>query len=70
MIFYFYFQFLGIAGGVEAIKKAAELLLKTVSFTGFNGGKISKMSDFNLNFPIANFGIAISPTDGLFVSIP
>ena len=42
---------------VEAIKKAKKHGVKTVSFTGFNGGKISKMSDFNLNFPIANFGI-------------
>jgi len=42
---------------VEAIKKAKKLGVKTVSFTGFNGGKLSKMSDFNLNFPIANFGI-------------
>ena len=41
----------------EAIKKAKKLGVKTVSFTGFNGGKISKLSDFNLNFPIANFGI-------------
>jgi len=42
---------------IEAIKKAKKLGVKTVSFTGFNGGKISKLSDFNLNFPIANFGI-------------
>jgi len=43
---------------VEAIKKAKKIGVKTVSFTGFNGGKLSKMSDLNLNFPIANFGIA------------
>jgi len=43
---------------VEAIKIAKKIGVKTVSFTGFNGGKLSKMSDFNLNFPIANFGIA------------
>jgi len=42
---------------LKAIKKAKMLGVKTVSFTGFNGGKLSKMSDFNLNFPIANFGI-------------
>jgi len=42
---------------IEAIKKAKKIGLKTVSFTGFNGGKLSKMSDLNLNFPIANFGI-------------
>jgi D-sedoheptulose 7-phosphate isomerase len=43
---------------VEAIKTAKKIGVKTVSFTGFNGGKLAKMSDFNLNFPIANFGIA------------
>ena len=43
---------------VEAIKIAKKIGVKTVSFTGFNGGKLSKMSDFNINFPIANFGIA------------
>jgi len=43
---------------VEAIKAAKKIGVKTVSFTGFNGGKLAKMSDFNLNFPIANFGIA------------
>ena len=43
---------------VEAIKKAKKIGVKTISFTGFNGGKLAKMSDVNLNFPIANFGIA------------
>ena len=43
---------------VEAIKAAKKIGVKTVSFTGFDGGKLSKISDFNLNFPIANFGMA------------
>ena len=43
---------------VEAIKAAKKNGVKTISFTGFNGGKLAKMSDVNLNFPIANFGIA------------
>ena len=43
---------------VEAIKKAKKIGVKTVSFTGFDGGKLSKISDLNLNFPIANYGIA------------
>ena len=43
---------------VEAIKAAKKIGTKTVSFTGFNGGKLSKISDFNINFLIANFGIA------------
>ena len=42
---------------VKAIKKAKKMSLKTISFTGFDGGKLAKMSDLNLNFPIANFGI-------------
>jgi len=43
---------------LEAIKSAKKKGVKTVSFTAFDGGKLSKISDFNLNFPIANFGIA------------
>ena len=42
---------------VEAIKKAKKIGVKTISFTGFNGGKLVKLSDLNLNFPIANYGI-------------
>ena len=42
---------------LEAIKSAKKIGVKTVSITAFNGGKLSKISDFNLNFPIANFGI-------------
>ena len=42
---------------IEAIKKAKKIGVKTISFTGFNGGKLAKMSDLNLNFPIANYGI-------------
>ena len=43
---------------VEAIKAAKKIGVKIVSFTGFNGGRLAKMSDYNINFPIANFGIA------------
>ena len=42
---------------IEAIKKAKKMSVKTISFTGFDGGKLAKLSDLNLNFPIANFGI-------------
>ena len=42
---------------LNAVKKAKEMRIKTISLTGFNGGKLSKMSDLNLNFPIANYGI-------------
>jgi len=43
---------------VEAIKAAKNIGAKIVSFTGFNSGKLAKISDYNINFPIANFGIA------------
>ena len=42
---------------IEAIKAAKKIGVKVVSLTGFNGGKISKLSDYNLNFPINNYGI-------------
>ncbi len=42
---------------IEAIKAAKKIGVKVVSLTGFNGGKLSKLSDFNLNFPITNYGI-------------
>jgi len=42
---------------IEAIKTAKKKGVKVVSLTGFNGGKLSKLSEFNLNFPIANYGI-------------
>jgi len=42
---------------IEAIKVGKKIGVKIVSFTGFDGGRLSKMSDYNLNFPIANFGI-------------
>ena len=42
---------------IEAIKAAKKIGVKVVSLTGFNGGKLSRLSDFNLNFPIANYGI-------------
>lgn len=42
---------------IEAVKVAKKIGVKVVSLTGFNGGKISKLSDFNLNFPVTNYGI-------------
>ena len=42
---------------LEAVKTANKIGVKTVSFTGFNGGKLSKISDLNLNFSMANYGI-------------
>ena len=42
---------------IKAAKKAKTKGVKTISFTGFNGGRLSKITDFNLNFPMANYGI-------------
>jgi len=42
---------------IQATKAAKKKKIKTISFTGFDGGKLSKLSDYNINFPMANFGI-------------
>ncbi len=42
---------------INAVKKAKTKNVKTISFTGFNGVKLSKITDFNINFPRANYGI-------------
>ena len=42
---------------IKAVKTAKLKKIKTVSFTGFNGGWLSKNTDFNINFPVANYGI-------------
>jgi phosphoheptose isomerase len=42
---------------IKAVKTASRKQIKTISFTGFNGGKLSKLSDYNINFPMANYGI-------------
>ena len=42
---------------INAVKKAKTKNVKTISFTGFNGGKLSKITDFNINFPMVNYGI-------------
>jgi D-sedoheptulose 7-phosphate isomerase len=42
---------------IKAVKVAKTKSVKTISFTGFNGGKLSKITDLNINFPIANYGI-------------
>ncbi len=42
---------------INAVKVAEKKRLKTISFTGFNGGKLSKITNYNINFPMANYGI-------------
>ena len=42
---------------LNAVKIAKKKKVKTISFTGFNGGKLSNFTDHNINFPMANYGI-------------
>lgn len=42
---------------LKAIKWAKKNKLKTISFTGFDGGTCKKICDYNLHVPIFNYGI-------------
>ncbi len=42
---------------LKAAKAAKKNNSKVISLTGFNGGKLRKLSDYNLNFNINNYGI-------------
>ena len=42
---------------LKCAKAAKRKKIKIVSFTGFNGGKIKKLSKYNINFTTNNFGI-------------
>ena len=50
-----------VSGNSKNLLKAAiaakKKKLKIISITGFNGGKLRKLSDYNLNFNINNYGI-------------
>ena len=50
-----------VSGSSKNIVKCAQIAkkknIKIISFTGFNGGKIKKMSNYNINFASNNFGI-------------
>ena len=50
-----------VSGNSKNLIKAAKAAKKknsvVISLTGFNGGKLRKLSDFNLNFNINNYGI-------------
>jgi len=43
---------------IEVIKAAKKMNIKTISFTGFDGGIIKRMSDYNLHFNYKNYGIS------------
>ena len=42
---------------LKCAKEAKRKKIKIISFTGFNGGKIKKLSKYNINFATNNFGI-------------
>ena len=42
---------------LKCAKAAKRKKIKIISFTGFNGGKIKKLSKYNANFATNNFGI-------------
>ena len=50
-----------VSGSSKNILKCAKVAkrkkIKIISFTGFNGGKIKKLSKYNTNFATNNFGI-------------
>ena len=43
---------------IKAIELAKTKKLKTISFSGFSGGKANKLSDIKINFNIANYGLS------------
>ena len=51
-----------VSGSSKNILKCAKVAkrkkIKIISFTGFDGGKIKKLSKYNINFSTNNFGIA------------
>ena len=51
-----------VSGSSKNILKCAKVAkrkkIKIISFTGFDGGKIKRLSKYNINFPTNNFGIA------------
>jgi len=42
---------------LKGIKAAKKKLMKIVSLTGFNGGEVIKLSDFNININSKNYGV-------------
>jgi D-sedoheptulose 7-phosphate isomerase len=43
---------------IEVIKAAKKMKIKIISFTGFDGGIIKRISDYNLHFNYKNYGIS------------
>ena len=42
---------------IKCAKIAKKKKIKIISFTGFNGGQLKKLSNYNINFLSNNFGI-------------
>jgi len=42
---------------LKCVKIAKAKKIKIISFTGFNGGGLKKLSQYNINFPTNNFGV-------------
>ncbi|NEO44060.1 MAG: SIS domain-containing protein [Moorea sp. SIO4A3] len=42
---------------LEACATAQDLSIKTISITGFGGGKVASMADLNLTIPSNNYGV-------------
>ena len=42
---------------IKCVKIAKKKKIKIISFTGFNGGSLKKLSNFNINFASDNYGI-------------
>ena len=42
---------------INAIKKAKEKNIITISFVGFDGGEAKKLSDYNIHIPVYNYGV-------------
>ena len=42
---------------VKALEMAKSLKMKTISFTGFNGGKCKEISEINVHIPVKNYGV-------------
>ena len=43
---------------LRALETAASLGVKTVAFTGFDGGEASRIADVSIHVPAANYGVA------------
>jgi D-sedoheptulose 7-phosphate isomerase len=43
---------------IEAIKSARRFKMNVISMTGFDGGRVKKISDVNIHFKVHNYGLS------------